>query len=168
MPKTARKTFALEDTELKTWFERDRAHVDLQDRETGRTLIEFWDEDVEQLLEDGFLNRKNLHRSLYDYAVHLGMIKASSSKSVHATKKTPSKRDYQYRAVVVGKGLLIGGGKRHTSSWFNTKKEADDWAWAIVEGNQAARAAVAFVTIERRHGKVVELIKWAHAGEVEL
>ena len=91
MPKTARKTFLLEDTELKTWFERDRAHVDLQDRETGRTLIEFWDEDVEQLLEDGFLDRRNLHDSLYKYAVHLGAIKApKSSARHHTTKKSPA------------------------------------------------------------------------------
>lgn len=76
MPKTTRKTFSLKDTKLKTWFERDRAHVDLQDRKTGRTLIEFWDEDVEQLLEDGFLDRRDLHGSLYKYAVHLGALKA--------------------------------------------------------------------------------------------
>src|SRR5262245_14913307 len=84
MPKTTSKTFGLEDTELKTWFERDRAHVDLQDRRTGRTLIEFWDEDVGQLLEDGFLDRRDLHSSLYNYAVYLGVIKAPKSTRAHA------------------------------------------------------------------------------------
>jgi hypothetical protein len=81
---------------------------------------------------------------------------------------TPTRRDYQYRAVVVGKDLLIGGTKRHVSTWFKTKKEADDLAWAISEGNQAARRAIAYVTIERRHGKIIEMVKWAHAGEVEI
>ena len=81
-------------------------------------------------------------------------------------KKTS--RSYQYRAIVVGSGVLLGGTKRHVSSWFKTKKEADDWAWAIVTGNQAADRDIAFVTIERRHGNVVESIKWAHAGEVEV
>lgn len=77
-------------------------------------------------------------------------------------------RSYKYRGVVVGKGLLLGGAKKHVSSWFNTKKEADDWAWAIATGNEAAKRPVAFVTIERRHGNVIEHVKWAHAGEVEL
>lgn len=85
-----------------------------------------------------------------------------------AKKKTSAKRNYQYRANVTGTGLLIGGGKRHTSSWFDTKKEADDWAWAISEGNQAAGRPIAFVSIERKHNGVTELIKWAHAGEVEI
>jgi hypothetical protein len=78
--------------------------------------------------------------------------------SSHATRKSTARRPYQYRAAVVGKGLLIGGGKRHVSSWFNTKKEADDWAWTIKEGNEAAKRPVAFVTIERRDGNAVELV----------
>ena len=116
MPKTARKTFALEDTALKTWFERDRAHVDLQDRETGQTLIEFWDEDVEQLLEDGFLNRRALHSSLYEYAVHLGAIKAPKSAlraRTHATMKTPTKK-----LRVGGTAIYVGSnaGSIHTGA----------------------------------------------------
>ena len=79
-----------------------------------------------------------------------------------------AKRNYQYRAVVAGTGLLIGGGKRHESSWFDTKKEADDWAWAISEGNQAAGRSIAYVSIERKHNGIVELIKWAHADKVEI
>lgn len=101
MPKTARKTFSLKDTELKTWFERDRAHVDLQDRETGRTLIEFWDEDVEQLLEDGFLDRRDLHGSLYRYAIHLGVIKApkmTPGGRGHSTIRLPPLSSARMRA----------------------------------------------------------------------
>lgn len=118
MPKTARKTFAREDTEVKTWFERDRAHVDLQDRETGRTLIEFWDEDVEQLFEDGFLDRRDLHGSLYKYAVHLGAIKAPSSaprsrshatkRSSRSTKKTPAQLDREI-SKALAPGSSVGG-----------------------------------------------------------
>src|SRR5271154_696320 len=80
----------------------------------------------------------------------------------HATK-----RNYQYRAIVTGTGLLIGAVKRHASSWFDTKKEADDWAWAISDGNQAARRPIASVSIERKHNGIVELIKRAHAGKAE-
>lgn len=77
------------------------------------------------------------------------------------------RRAYQYRAIVGGKGLLLGGTKRHASSWFKTKQEADDWAWAIHEGNEAVGRSVDYVTIERKHGGVVEHVKWAHAGGVE-
>ena len=121
MSKTARKTFAREDTEAKTWFERDRAHVDLQDRETGRTLIEFWDEDVEQLLEDGFLDRRDLHGSLYKYAVHLGVIKAPSSAPrsrshatkrtrppLHSTKKTPAQLDREVSEALAPRSSIGG------------------------------------------------------------
>ena len=84
------------------------------------------------------------------------------------TKIGRALRDYKYRAVVgaKGKGLLIGGTPRHASSWFDTKREADDWAWAIHEGNQGK---VAYVTIERRRRDgVVETVPWAYAGEVEI
>jgi len=88
----------------------------------------------------------------------------------HATKKghAAGAREYQYRAIVGGKGILLGGVKRHASSWFKTKKEADDWAWAIHEGNQSVGRTVDYVTIERKHGGVVEHVPWAHAGEMEV
>jgi hypothetical protein len=66
------------------------------------------------------------------------------------------KRGYKYRGIVVGKGLLIGGVRRHASSWFDTKKEADDWAWAISAGNEQSGRPVEFVTIERRRGGVTD------------
>lgn len=93
MPKSASNSIAYKDTDLKTWFERDRSHVDLQDRRTGRTILEFWDEDVEQLLEDGFLDRRSLHDSMYKYAVHLGVIKdpsSATSKTSKTSKKSPA------------------------------------------------------------------------------
>lgn len=47
MAKRRRKApaVAIEGTDLYTWFERDRAHVELRHRDTDETLIEFWDED---------------------------------------------------------------------------------------------------------------------------
>ena len=67
----------LQNTTLETWFERDRAHVALISR-NGKTLIEWWDEDVNQAIEDGFLSDKGfimgreidpapLHRSAFEY-----------------------------------------------------------------------------------------------------
>jgi len=57
-----------EDTKLETWFERDRAHVDLQDAETEETIYEWRDEAVFEAMDDGFLDSKDLHQSAYDYA----------------------------------------------------------------------------------------------------
>jgi hypothetical protein len=59
------------DTHVETWFERDRAHVALYDSRTQTVLGEWWDDDVAQAVEDGFLDRRDYHRSAYDYARHL-------------------------------------------------------------------------------------------------
>lgn len=40
-----------------TWFERDRKNLTLCDELTQTDIVELWDEDVDQALEDGYLNR---------------------------------------------------------------------------------------------------------------
>lgn len=58
-----------------TWFERDRAHVQLVDAATeGRCIIEWWDEEVTQAIEDGFLDRRDLLGSALAYAASVGLI----------------------------------------------------------------------------------------------
>lgn len=64
----------IEQTELQTWFERDRAHVELRNAQTDATILEFWDEDVSELVEDGFLNPRDWHGSMYEYAAYLGVL----------------------------------------------------------------------------------------------
>jgi len=68
-------------TGVDTWFERDRAHVALYwldpedetpDPNQG-AILEFRDGDVGQLVEDGFLDPDNWHRSLLEYARYLGV-----------------------------------------------------------------------------------------------
>lgn len=72
-----RKLHRLSDTKCTTWFERDRANVDLRSEKLGEMILDIWDEDVTQAVEDGFLNPKNWHQSIYDYALHLGLITAT-------------------------------------------------------------------------------------------
>lgn len=60
--------------EIHTWFERDRAHVELRDKATQETVIEWWDEDVQDTVEMGFLNPNDWLGSAIDYARHLGVI----------------------------------------------------------------------------------------------
>ena len=61
--------------ELYTWFERDRAHVELRDKRTERTVIEWWDETVMEAVDDGFLNPKDYLNSAVHYAESLGLIR---------------------------------------------------------------------------------------------
>lgn len=75
----------LEDTIITTWFERDRAHVSLNvrtdDGEAGDTIIEWWDGEVAEALEDGFLNPRDLQASAFSYASEMGLLNpANSSK----------------------------------------------------------------------------------------
>jgi len=60
--------------ELHTWFERDRAHVSLRDAETNQTIIEWWDEEVCEAIEDGFLDMRDLEGSATAYAEAMGIL----------------------------------------------------------------------------------------------
>lgn len=63
-------------TEIYTWFERDRAHVELRAVRTERTIIEWWDEEVTEAIEDGFLNPRDYHASALEYAKERGLLYA--------------------------------------------------------------------------------------------
>ena len=71
---TATALYAVPETKIDTWFERDRAYVGLNNAETDETIIEWWDEDVAQAVEDGFLDPSDWHGSALDYAKHLGIL----------------------------------------------------------------------------------------------
>ncbi len=55
-------------TECKTWFERDRANVRLLDLR-GNEIFCLWDEEVSEFIEDGFKkDRQTWHEALTKYA----------------------------------------------------------------------------------------------------
>ncbi len=62
------------EVEVSTWFERDRAHIEIWDLKTNKTLAEWWDEEVAELIEDGFfrLGRK-FEQSVIEYAESIGI-----------------------------------------------------------------------------------------------
>jgi hypothetical protein len=68
------RRLTIHDTEIHTWFERDRAHVELRNKRTDKTIVEWWDEEVGEAIEDGFLDPRHYHQSAFDYAVSMGMI----------------------------------------------------------------------------------------------
>ena len=74
--KTANKVISIGETTLHTWFERDRAHVELRSRLTDQTIIEWWDDAVSEAAEDGFLSPRDYHTSAYQYALEHGMLPA--------------------------------------------------------------------------------------------
>lgn len=69
---------------IETWFERDRAFVGIRDLETDEFLVEWWDDDVRELFEDGFfvmdaplgqprLLGKRFRESVVKHAVQMGV-----------------------------------------------------------------------------------------------
>lgn len=58
---------------LETWFERDRQHVELLDA-NDKTILEWWDEEVSEAIEDGFLDPRNLLGSATEYAESIGAL----------------------------------------------------------------------------------------------
>jgi len=80
-------------TTLSTWFERDRAHVALTHKLTDKTLIQWWDEDVESAVEDGYLDPKDYHGSAYAQAEEHGMLDAAEVYKGWGVTVTAARKD---------------------------------------------------------------------------
>jgi len=63
-----------EDYEVHTWFERDRAHVEVRDAKTDETILDLWDDDVQQAIDYGYLDPSDFEGSAIEYAKELGLI----------------------------------------------------------------------------------------------
>ena len=63
-------TYTVYNTILNTWFERDRSHVELRDK-FDNTIVEWWDDAVQEAIDDGFLKASDLHNSAIEYANHI-------------------------------------------------------------------------------------------------
>jgi hypothetical protein len=60
-----------DNTDIRTWFERDRASVVLTTLD-DTSIIEWWDDDVHEAVQDGFLNPRDWHGSAVEYANQMG------------------------------------------------------------------------------------------------
>ncbi len=75
----------MSDVEVLTWFERDRQHVEIRHKRTENTIMEWWDDEVTEMCEDGFFvcvwplragaNERRFKQSVLDYAVEMGALK---------------------------------------------------------------------------------------------
>lgn len=67
--------------EVTQWHERDRAHVELRRKSDEKTVAEWWDDDVAQMVEgglfkSGFPREKGVStRSVLEYAASVGLCK---------------------------------------------------------------------------------------------
>lgn len=68
------RAYTIDQLDLHTWFERDRSCVELRVKDSDETVFELWDEDCQQAFEDGFLDKRNLKQSAFEYARDMGMI----------------------------------------------------------------------------------------------
>jgi hypothetical protein len=67
MDLTTDPTEAEPEYEVSTWFERDRQHVEVRNTLTDATVMEWWDEDVTEAVEDGFLDASDWEGSAIAY-----------------------------------------------------------------------------------------------------
>jgi hypothetical protein len=60
--------------------------------------------------------------------------------------------DMEWRAVVYSlEGFLLGGVKRHASSWMTERRDAFDWGWTVRDINrQAGRDVDPNIVVEAR------------------
>jgi hypothetical protein len=56
-----------DNTQINTWFERDRASVVLETLD-GTTIVEWWDDAVHEAVQDGFLDPRDWHGSAVEQA----------------------------------------------------------------------------------------------------
>ena len=65
--------WTIHNTTLTRWSERGRCYVGLADKASGHTIFDIWDNEVAELIEDGFLDPRDLHGSAVGYANYLGL-----------------------------------------------------------------------------------------------
>ncbi len=76
---------------LDTWQERDRFHISLRNETDDTDVLDFWDEEAHQVIEDGFISPKNWIGSALKYAERLGRLpKTASVKRVTIKHKHAS------------------------------------------------------------------------------
>lgn len=91
-------------TEVNTWFERDRQHVDLRWKRNGESIFDLWDEAVSEAVEDGFLNPKDWHGSAVEYANDMGAFdrkKNPGRKRAAAAPRSRRNPDRDYGDTII-------------------------------------------------------------------
>ena len=122
--RTAPAALSLEDTKLSKWSERDRNYVGLLNKKTDKVIIEWWDDDANQAVEDGFLDPKRLHRSAFEYAQHVGLI--AGGKGLASGSKAKAKGGHMLRIYDKKDATRLVRETHHTSR-ARALKSRDDF-----------------------------------------
>lgn len=87
LPQTKKHKPTRHDVEIGTWAERDRIGIWITDKRTGKSIAEWWDEDAEEMFEQGFFKRgdirhqtiigEDFEESVLDYAESAGLLVGS-------------------------------------------------------------------------------------------
>lgn len=65
------------DAEVNIWEERDRLHIEVRNVKNDQTIVEWWDDDARQMIEDGFFTAGGrLRGSVLDYCIETELLRA--------------------------------------------------------------------------------------------
>ena len=76
-----KRDYLPKDIRVDTWFERDRASVVVY--QDGKEVAEWWDDDVRQMVEDGFLDPKDWKGSAIRYCEEMGLLHNASMRKAY-------------------------------------------------------------------------------------
>jgi hypothetical protein len=90
---------------LTTWEERDRFNIRLMDECCDKEVLDVWDEDAAGLIEDGFIDPRNMAESTVQYVDSIGLLNDIINKEV--TADVDDNAEYQIQASSAWKGETI-------------------------------------------------------------
>jgi hypothetical protein len=112
-------------TEISTWFERDRASVVLNTLD-GTSIIEWWDDDVHGAVEDGFLDPRDWHGSAVNYANYVGAQPPAGVSEARRTQSVGRIEDDTPILPYVVADSVIGEVENYTDTEIPDKRELAD------------------------------------------
>jgi hypothetical protein len=128
-----------DNTEISTWFERDRASVVLNTLD-GATIIEWWDDDVHEAVQDGFLDPRDWHGSAVEYANQMGAQPQAGVREAPRRISAPPLR-WSFDGVAAGRKGEYRLGKTR-NGWtviLNGATSMGDWASVELAKDRAER-----------------------------
>ena len=126
----------IDGTEIHTWFERDRQHVELRDKLTDQTIVEWWDDAVTEAVQDGFLDSSDWHDSAYKYAIDVGALKSAPKvyyDEMSIDTKGPAKRPTSITLVDAKGQPIIKATGHDLEKLLRDERTPEDWKYRLFE-----------------------------------
>lgn len=99
-----------EDVSVDTWFERDRKMVMV--KKDDDEVVTWWDEEVDELVDAGYLNLRDIEGSAIEYAREIGLLESADNRPIpdHPYHK---KTDDQLKFIIKDAGEAAKAMKGH-------------------------------------------------------